>query len=132
MVINKQIRNTIQREKIKQCLASVKIHPTAEWIYREVKKEIPQITLATVYRNLNFLAEEGQVLRLEINKEFHFDGDNSSHQHCVCQKCGKISDLFQEDISNYVLKNIRTKDFACNRVMITLQGFCKECLKQEK
>ena len=129
MVINKSIRNTIQREKIKQCLANVKIHPTAEWVYQEVKKEIPQITLATVYRNLNFLAEEGQVLKLEINKEYHFDGDNSSHQHCVCQKCGKISDLFQEDISSYVLKNIRTKDFACNNVTIIFQGFCKGCLK---
>ena len=83
-------RQTIQRIKILEYLEGVKTHPTAETIYREVKKELPTITLATVYRNLNLLADEGKIVKLEINNEYHFDADRSNHQHGVCKKCGKI------------------------------------------
>ena len=128
MVIDKQQRNTIQRETIKQCLCSVKTHPTAEWVYQEVKKKIPQITLATVYRNLNLLVKNGEALKLEINKEYHYDGDNSQHQHCVCKKCGMISDVFQKEISDYALKKISTKNFVLDEVTVLFHGTCKSCV----
>ena len=128
MVIDKQRRNTFQREKIKQQLCSVKTHPTAELVYQEVKKEIPQITLATVYRNLNLMAEDGEVLKLEINKEYHFDGENSAHQHCVCEKCGRISDIFQKEISEYAIKKVNAENFVLNSVNVIFKGKCVSCV----
>jgi len=128
MVIDKQRRNTVQREKIKQALCKVKTHPTAEWIYNEVRKEIPQITLATVYRNLNLLADSGEILKLEINKEFHYDGDMSYHQHCVCRNCGKICDVFQKEISEYALRKVEKKSFVLDNVTVIFHGICADCI----
>ena len=122
-----QTRNTNQKIKILNHLKGVKTHPTAEMVYVEVKKELPALTLATVYRNLNHMAEQGQILKLEINKEFHFDGDLSSHQHCVCNNCGKIVDLFQKNISQYALQEIKDKDFQPTSVTVIFHGLCYDC-----
>ncbi|HLC89291.1 MAG TPA: Fur family transcriptional regulator [Candidatus Nanoarchaeia archaeon] len=127
MVIDKQKRNTVQKLKIKEYLGTVKTHPKAEVVYVEVKKEIPTITLATVYRNLNSLAEEGEILRLEIGNEFHFDADISRHQHYFCTVCGKVRDIFLPEISDYALEKVNLTDFAVSNVMVVFQGVCKEC-----
>jgi len=127
MIIIKPRRNTNQRIKILTYLKSVKTHPTAEQVYRVVKKDLPAITLATVYRNLNLLAEQGQILRLEINKEYRYDADKGYHQHCVCKKCSKIVDSFQKEISSSVLKRFQKKGFTPHTVEIIFYGICKEC-----
>ncbi|MFC1754209.1 Fur family transcriptional regulator [Thermoproteota archaeon] len=129
MVIDKQRRMTPQRMKVLEFLRKVKTHPTAEMVYDGVVKDMPTITLATVYRNLNLLAEQGDVLKLEINNEFRFDGDTCYHQHCVCKICGKIHDVFQENLSSYALRNIRAKGFRPDCVSIIFYGACKGCHK---
>lgn len=121
------IKNTIQRTVIVKYLMSVDTHPTAEQVYKVVKKQIPTITLATVYRNLNGLASRKEVLRLEINKEYRFDADVSSHQHCVCSDCGKITDCFNEKISNYALDKMQNESFSPDSVSIIFSGLCKNC-----
>ncbi len=103
---NKQTRNTEQRKVIYDYLCSVTSHPTAEMVFQAVKKKLPKITLATVYRNLNSLAEANQILRLEINKEFRYDSDMSYHQHGVCRKCYHVFDFFQKEISIYALDQL--------------------------
>ncbi len=120
-------RNTIQKEKIFKYLSSVETHPTAETVFNEVRKEIPSITLATVYRNLNKLAEQGCVHRLELNGEYHFDGRQGMHQHGVCRKCGKIIDFIDSEISKNALKKINSADFEAEDVTIIYSGVCKEC-----
>ena len=100
-------RNTTQRIKILEYLRSVKTHPTAEDIYKHVKKDLPSITLATVYRNLNLLAKQEEILKLEINGEYHFDGDVCYHQHGVCRKCGTIIDIMQKNITAYAMKHMK-------------------------
>ena len=127
MIINKTKRITTQRIKILDYLKSVKTHPTAEMIYNSVKLSLPSVSLATVYRNLNNLADEGEILRLEINNEFHFDADKCCHQHCICKKCGKIIDIFQGDISEYALNKINSESFRADCVTIMFQGLCKNC-----
>jgi Fe2+ or Zn2+ uptake regulation protein len=120
MVINNcrcQRRQTIQKLKILEFLRSVKSHPTAEIVYNHVKKELPMITLATVYRNLNNLAQDKEILRLEINGEYHYDADISKHQHCFCHECGKVIDDFSE--------SKKVNDF--NVEQVTFYGTCKKC-----
>jgi|TARA_Y100000310_G_scaffold39192_2_gene36794 Fur family peroxide stress response transcriptional regulator len=118
-------RLTVQKLKILEYLRSVKTHPTAEIIYDAVKKQVPTITLATVYRNLNLLANKGKILRLEMGNEFHFDADIGRHQHCVCRKCGKIYDVFQKEISKYAMEKINYDGFNPTNVQVIFYGYCK-------
>ncbi|MDP7244298.1 MAG: transcriptional repressor [Flavobacteriales bacterium] len=122
-------RLTIQKIKILEYLKSVKTHPTAETIYDTVKKELPTITLATVYRNLNLLNNEGKIRRLNINNNFNFDADISTHQHCICKKCSKIYDIFQKEISKYALNKIQLDNFEPSSVNVIFYGICKKCKK---
>lgn len=124
-------RMTNQRIKILNYLKSVKTHPTAEIVYNAVKKELPTITLATVYRNLNLLAEKGEILRFEINGEYRYDACTDFHQHGVCKKCGKIVDSFQKEISKYALSKFKSKDFDADEVCIMFKGICKKCKEVE-
>jgi len=124
MIINKA-RMTLQKKEILNFLRSTKIHPTAEEVYLNVKHKLPKITLATVYRNLNLLAENNSILRFEIKGGFHFDFDISKHQHFVCDSCGIIYDVYQEEVSNYALNNI--KGFSPNGVQIIYKGICNKC-----
>ncbi|MBD3313952.1 transcriptional repressor [Candidatus Woesearchaeota archaeon] len=121
------IRITTQKIKILEYLWSVNHHPTADEIYSEVKKDLPAISLATVYRNLHSLAEEGDIQKIEVNKEFRFDGDISPHQHCVCKKCGNISEIFSKDIARHSMQNAETEDFEPHSVKTIFHGICREC-----
>jgi Fur family transcriptional regulator, peroxide stress response regulator len=122
-----QERNTYQKLKILESLKKVKTHPTAEMLYKDVSKDIPTITLATVYRNLNLLAKKQKIMKLEINGEYHFDGDICNHQHAVCTICSKIIDIFQEEISKYALDKIKKNKFKPSCVNIIYKGICKDC-----
>lgn len=125
-------RITNQRLKTLEYLNSVRTHPNAETIYNAVKKMLPTITLATVYRNLNRLAEQGEILRLEINSEYRYDADISFHQHCICRECDSVSDIFQKEISKYALKKFSSDSFEPNSVNVIFYGICKKCKRIAK
>ncbi|MFH1770646.1 MAG: transcriptional repressor [archaeon] len=122
-----EVRNTEQRKKILEYLKSVHTHPSAEIVYKAIKKDLPKITLATVYRNLNLLAEQGEIQRLEINKEYRYDACCNAHQHCVCEECGAVMETFQEEINNYALKKFKGKNFKPREVNIMFKGCCNSC-----
>lgn len=87
-------RMTRQKKVIIEVLRSTKCHPTADWIYEEAKKQIPDLSLGTVYRNLNLLKEMGEIMELNYGSTFsRFDGNPKNHYHFHCQECGKIFDL---------------------------------------
>ncbi|MBN1175998.1 transcriptional repressor [Candidatus Woesearchaeota archaeon] len=120
-------RLTIQKIKILEYLHSVHSHPTADVVYEAVKKHIPNISLATVYRNLNQMVDSGDVLRLEINGEYHFDGDVSKHLHCYCSRCGKLVDVFNKKITDYAIKNVDLPGFEVSNVQVLFKGLCTKC-----
>ena len=116
-----------QREAVKQVLCSTKTHPTAAWIYENVRKEIPNISLGTVYRNLNMLTEDGQIIKLSFGDgNEHFDGDISPHSHFYCESCGQIHDIafdateLCKEISEDTKLDITSA--ACN-----FSGICDAC-----
>ena len=88
------IRQTKQKAAILGYLRSVKTHPTAEIVYSAVKKEMPNISLGTVYRNLEEFSKNEIIGKLEVAGRKRFDGDISVHGHFICEKCGRIDDLF--------------------------------------
>ncbi len=99
--MQKNTRNTKQREIIHQYLLSTKKHPTAEKVYENIHDQLPSVSLATVYRNLNFLAESGQALKLDCGDGIiHFDGNPIPHNHFCCRKCGQVLDLEMDSIDH--------------------------------
>jgi len=87
-----------QREAILNFLESSKAHPTAEMVYTALRKEMPNLSRGTVYRNLNVLAESGQIRKLSMDRDTeHYDGDLTPHQHFICKSCGRIEDIFIEE-----------------------------------
>ena len=87
------MRYSRQREALLTLLRSTKTHPDAEWLYTGLRKEYPNISLGTVYRNLRQLTEVGEILELCYGSTSHFDGDISPHYHMICSCCRKIYDI---------------------------------------
>ena len=88
------MRMTHQREIILQELRRIKTHPTADELFQHVRAMLPRISLATVYRNLEQLAEAGLVVKLfGTGNQKRFDGDTSRHHHVRCVKCGRVADI---------------------------------------
>ena len=82
-------------------LMTRKDHPTADVVYMNVRRQNPNISLGTVYRNLTLLADSGEILRLRLGDGVdHFDADTSPHYHFVCSECGSVIDLEMESIED--------------------------------
>ncbi len=87
-------RMTRQKKVILEELNKVTSHPTAAEVYRMVRERIPNISLGTVYRNLEQLSAQGRIIKLEFaGKKMRFDGNPSSHQHVRCLRCRRVDDL---------------------------------------
>ena len=83
-----------QREAVLVYLRSTKSHPTAEQVYQKIREEFPKISLGTVYRNLNLLADCGEILRLNCGDGVeHFDATTTPHNHFICRRCRQVIDL---------------------------------------
>lgn len=122
-----------QRESIKKYLAGTKEHPTADMVYENVKKSYPNISLGTVYRNLNLLAEIGEAIKITTpDGGDRFDGCTAPHYHFICTDCGSVLDLEMEDIS--YINDIASKNFdgTIERHNAIFFGRCGKCIKNEK
>lgn len=83
-----------QREAIKEFMMTRKDHPSADVVYANVRKEFPNISLGTVYRNLTLLSDMGDLLRLRVGDGIdHFDATVAPHYHFICRECGRVLDL---------------------------------------
>jgi Fur family transcriptional regulator, ferric uptake regulator len=87
-------RMTKQRKVILEELKKVTSHPTAEDLHFLVRKRLPKISIATVYRNLEILSAEGMVLKMDLaGAQRRFDGTPENHYHIRCSKCGRVDDV---------------------------------------
>lgn len=76
-----------------------KDHPTADVVYANVRKEYPNISLGTVYRNLALLSKRGEIMKISTgNGPDRFDGNPLPHYHFICKNCGSVMDLEMESI----------------------------------
>ena len=121
-------RLTKQKTAILEYLRSTKSHPDAEKVYNTIKRDNPNISLSTVYRNLSQMADDGIILRLSAEtKSDHFDADTSFHHHFICNSCGKISDVYCTD-----LIKPDTDVGTVTSCSVYFYGICKECEKRKK
>ncbi|MBE6034310.1 Fur family transcriptional regulator [Aminipila sp.] len=119
-------RNTIQKNLIKNTVLNLKNHPSAEEIYSEIIKTNPSVSKGTVYRNLGILADNGEILRIEMpNSPDRFDFRLEKHYHIQCDNCGKVFDLDVPCIEE--LEHIKDKEFLVTGYQLVFKGICKEC-----
>lgn len=122
------IKYSRQRESIKDYLAHTKEHPTADTIYMKVREAYPNISLGTVYRNLNLLVDQGEVLKISCGDgSDHFDGTTAPHYHFICNNCKRVLDLpvlNLEHINTLAGANFAGKIEGHNAFFY---GLCPEC-----
>lgn len=121
-------RLTSQRALILKYLRSVKTHPTAKKIYQDIKKDLPQISFGTIYRNLNILKEQNLIEEIPLEEgASRFDGNEEKHFHFICDNCGAIFDLRErhsEKIKKYYTGKIPGK---ITKMSVNFFGVCKKC-----
>jgi len=87
-------RETQQRRVVYRTIKETCSHPTADWIFEQVRAELPKISLGTVYRNLSVLKDDGIIREIYGNdRRAHFDADLTQHAHFICSSCGEICDV---------------------------------------
>lgn len=118
-----------QREMILQQVKNYPIHPTAEQVYTALKKDNPNLSLGTVYRNLNMLSDMGILLKLHIaDGSDRFDGRTDNHYHMICTKCERVYDVELNSLDG-LADIIYSKDgHRLSRITLNLSGVCRECL----
>lgn len=123
----KQIRHSRQREAILNYLRSDHIHPTAEEVYAAVRRDMPHISLGTVYRNLSLLQQLGEIRSISNGTDAErFDGDLSKHQHLVCDSCGQVFDIHLDENTEKELESVSFNG-TINGYDIVFHGKCKNC-----
>lgn len=120
------MKNTKQRKVIQNIVNMSNSHLDAYQVHEEALKQIPNISLGTVYRNLKILEDENLIRTLNVGGIKHYD-KNILHNHFVCIKCFKIIDVFDLDFIN--LK--KYQDNIVTDYEIVLKGICKNCQKED-
>ena len=121
-------RDTKQREAILKLLQNTRSHPTADQIYDEVRKDIPNISKGTVYRNLQVLEEYGTVSVLNINgTQKRYEVTQEGHYHFRCEKCGRVFDLDEPMVSELNKQVAKRTGFKVKSHQTEFRGLCKDC-----
>ncbi len=117
-----------QREAIKEYLSQTKEHPTADTIYMDIRDTYPNISLGTVYRNLNLLVEKGEILRINgMDGSDRYDGNIHKHYHFLCNECHRVLDIEMDSLDN--MNYIANKCFPgkVEGHVTYFYGKCNEC-----
>jgi len=125
------VNHSKQRDLIMAFLGGTKSHPTAEEVYKEVRRQLEGISLGTVYRNLNQLADNGMIRRLHMQDGIdRFDADVSEHYHLYCNGCKRVYDLelkLPMQVSKLVKAADKSSEGTVDGCVITFWGKCVNC-----
>lgn len=121
-------RKSKQRNKILEILANTKSHPTADWIYDQLKKGFPKLSIGNVYRNLNILVEQGKIRRIDFGSTFdRFDAVRTPHYHFICEQCGAVIDLELPYDGHLNQKVMESSGHRVHDHKIQFYGICDRC-----
>ena len=121
-------RKSKQKETVLRIVKNTTSHPTADWVYEQARKEIPNISLGTVYRDLKLLQEEGQVVELAFNShQSRFDGETRNHYHFRCEGCDAIFNVDEPVHTEVDRKVSRKSDFKVFYHRLEFRGLCNGC-----
>ena len=122
-----------KRDAILQCVRSTQVHPSAEWVYEHVRAQMPDISLATVYRNLSLFKDQGLIVSLGTVKGIErFDGNTAPHVHFICTGCGAVVDLPEiqvpGELSSAAARDSGGRVSSCQ---LTFTGQCNDCTRHQ-
>lgn len=127
------IKATHQRIEILRELAGSEEHPSAETVYKRVKKRVPAISLDTVYRTLRLFEEKEIISRVGLLQDRdRFDANHRRHQHFICSECGLIRDFYSETFTQLQTPPEIAEMGSVDNVYIELRGHCQLCCKKSK
>lgn len=122
------VRNTRQRQAVLEALRVTRTHPDAAWIHQEVRRELPSISLGTVYRTLDALVRDGVAVTIERAGQatrYDFRRDDH-HHHAVCRTCGAIFDIEVQDLPSLPSATL-PGGFQVSDVRLEVHGVCAAC-----
>ncbi|MBO5970496.1 MAG: transcriptional repressor [Clostridia bacterium] len=123
-----KMRSSATRNSIYAYLCGTKEHPSAEMIYNDLKADIPNLSLGTVYRNLKQLEEIGRVIRVtKVNNYERYDANCEDHVHFVCERCGRVIDIMDADIHKATAALNIPNGSKVKRLQIVIEGTCGIC-----
>ncbi len=122
-------RYSKKREAILEAIRSTDCHPSAEWVYRRLKSVHPDLSLGTVYRNLVFFQERGDVRCVGVVRgQERFDAITTPHSHFVCERCGAVIDLEGVCLDRDVPRAVSEQyGLTVDRHELIFYGACKNC-----
>jgi Fe2+ or Zn2+ uptake regulation protein len=127
MIINKKMeRSTEQKRAILAYLTKTRSHPTARDIYCHVRQSLPQISRATVYRNIDIFVRKGMLREIITDGERRFDATVTDHAHFCCESCEKISDIGKITVQETDLAAIEYNGVV-RSYAVYVHGLCKAC-----
>jgi len=125
-------RETNQRQLILDYLHRSLAHPTAQEIFQIIKKDLPRVSLSTIYRNLIILEKQGKVSSLSYSKNFtRFELNHGDHYHFVCQKCDKVEHIDLDPLLELNSQLAKRHDLNVERHQLIFFGLCKNCQKKK-
>ena len=117
-----------QRELVLAEVKSSREHPTADMVYAALKADNPSLSLGTVYRNLNLLAQMGQIHKIGMPEgSDRFDGRTDEHYHMLCQKCGRVYDVQLDTLSELDGQIQSQTGFLVHSHDLIVRGVCRTC-----
>ena len=122
-------RLTSNRLALLRLIAVSEGHPNASQLFEQMREKFPAISLATVYKTLSFLKEEGEVLEISLRDESRYDGNKPyPHPHLICQHCGKVID--GDEMNSVAIVNQEIKKmygFQVEQANLVFYGTCDDC-----
>jgi len=121
-------RSTRQRRMILKEVKKSKFHPSAEDVYKLVRKKMPRISLGTVYRNLELLCSEGLIFRLDnIDSKRRYEHIDNPHYHVVCLRCDRVEDIYPDNYGKWNEAMGEYTNFKISHHNAVFYGTCSEC-----
>ena len=126
----RQLRMTRQRQGILEELRKPDSHPSADELFGRVRKQMPRISLGTVYRNLDILCELGEIQKLEFGGTLkRFDGDPGPHYHIRCVCCDRVDNAPVPPVENIEARLCPATDYKIIGHRLEFIGLCPECAR---
>ncbi len=121
-----------KREAILSLLRSTKSHPSADWVFAQLRPDFPDLSLGTVYRNLSLFKEQGQIISVgHVNGVERFDADTHPHVHFICQNCSSVVDLMELELPQSLSQSAaRESGGEILNCQLTFSGICKNCKEE--
>ncbi|MGN6182888.1 MAG: Fur family transcriptional regulator [Thermoanaerobaculia bacterium] len=123
---------TPQRIAIYRALVRSEEHPTPEMLFQSVSEDMPSLSLATIYKTLDSLAQLGLVNAVPVvSDKKRFDANDDAHHHLVCSRCGMIRDYYTHAFDDLVPRR-QVQGFMAESVSVNITGICAECRRKGK